>query len=60
MLSTGIPELQQKDDIYYLRDALRPDDSDTEASVYFKKLIETAVTTKRTQANDIAHIVKHR
>lgn len=59
MLSTGIPELQRKEDINYLRDALQHD-SDAEAAEFFKDLIKVSVKTTRTQLNDMAHILKHR
>jgi len=60
MLSTGIPELQQKSDINYLQDSLEPTLTDAQASAKFKKLIKEAVSTKTTQANDMAHILAHR
>ena len=62
MLSTGIPELQKKEDINYLRDSLhvKAQETDTEAARRFQGLIRTAVKTKTTQYNDMAHIIAHR
>ncbi len=62
MLSTGIPELQKKEDINYLRDSLydKAQETETEAARRFQVLIRTAVKTKTTQYNDMAHIIAHR
>jgi len=59
MLSTGIPELQEADDIIYLRDAFFIDYSDEDAKKHFKSQISKALNTKTTQAMDIIHIVVH-
>merc|ERR1712023_376292 len=46
MLSTGIPELQQADDIDYLRDQMILDSTESEAARQFMLKIEDAVRAK--------------
>eukprot|EP00762_Andalucia_godoyi_P004690 ANDGO_03641.mRNA.1 Phosphatidylinositol 3-kinase 2 len=59
MLSTGLPELQSKDDIEYLREALQIGATERQASDYFKKLIRESLHSKATQFNFYIHIWKH-
>jgi len=59
MLSTGIPELREAEDIYYLRDALRLDLNEQDAAEHFKKLIHKALNTLSTQVNDMVHMMIH-
>jgi phosphatidylinositol-4,5-bisphosphate 3-kinase len=59
MLSTGIPELQSKSAIEYLRNALQVDASVAEASKYFKGLIKESLNSKATQWNNYVHIMAH-
>lgn len=37
MLSCGIPELSDLEDLKYVYDALRPQDSDADATTYFTR-----------------------
>lgn len=59
MLSTGIPELKEKKDIFHLRNTLKPELSDTDAADFFRQLIKASVKTTRTQLNDMAHNLAH-
>ncbi|GAM22583.1 hypothetical protein SAMD00019534_057580 [Acytostelium subglobosum LB1] len=59
MLSTGIPELQHEDDIDYLRKALAPGVSDTEAAKEFTNNIHVALNTKTVLLNDLFHNWAH-
>uniref|UniRef100_A0A7S0JDC0 phosphatidylinositol 3-kinase n=1 Tax=Calcidiscus leptoporus TaxID=127549 RepID=A0A7S0JDC0_9EUKA len=59
MLSTGIPELQKVEDIYWLRGCLMPHMTDEQAAEYFTKLIYTALATLTTQVNNAVHIIAH-
>lgn len=38
MLSCGIPELSDLEDLKYVYDALRPHESETDATMYFTRL----------------------
>jgi hypothetical protein len=59
MLSTGIPELQCRDDIKYLQDAFCLHLSDEDAAKEFIKNIYSALNTKTVLLNDWFHIVVH-
>jgi len=59
MLSTGIPELQNEDDIVYLRDAFALDLNDGQAEKDFYDNIIEALNTKSQVIADMAHIMKH-
>jgi hypothetical protein len=59
MLSTGIPELTQEEDVYYLRDKLDLNATDEEASAHFIALIDEARNTTMTQINDWFHMMAH-
>ena len=55
MLTTGIPELKNVDSIEWLSDTLVLDKTDEEAAKIFSGLIETAITSKATKLNNLAH-----
>lgn len=57
MLSTGIPELQDVEDISYLRDAFALDLSADQAREKFKALIYESLDTKTTLFNNAIHIL---
>ena len=59
MISCGIPELEQEDDIIYLRDKLMLEKTDAEAAEAFAEEIVKSAATKTTRLNDAAHIFKH-
>jgi phosphatidylinositol kinase/protein kinase (PI-3 family) len=59
MLSTGIPELQKPEDIFYLRDAFSLDLKDEDAANKFVDLIQVALNTTTTLINDTVHIMVH-
>ncbi|ESL08953.1 phosphatidylinositol 3-kinase 2 [Trypanosoma rangeli SC58] len=59
MLSTGIPELQNVEDISWLRTVLRIDSSNEEAKEHYKQQISLAMANFRAQFNDYIHIVTH-
>lgn len=59
MLSTGLPELQNKDDIQYLRNALQLGKTDKQASDYFRALIRESLHSKATIFNFYVHILAH-
>ena len=60
MLSAGIPQLTQPDDILWVRERLDPTVSDAEVSNLFIDLIEEAKNSTATQVNELAHLVAHR
>ena len=60
MIPSGMPELQSEADLYYIRDALRLDLSEDEASEFFKKLISKAQSNTVTLVNDAFHIWFHK
>jgi len=59
MLSTGIPELTNVEDLYYLRDAFSLGLSDEKAREKFTMLIYESLATKTTQLNNAIHILAH-
>ncbi|EOD23593.1 hypothetical protein EMIHUDRAFT_74353 [Emiliania huxleyi CCMP1516] len=64
MLSTGIPELQRAEDIFWVRDCLRLGKSETQATAHpaaehFTKLISAALSSRTTQVNNAVHIIAH-
>jgi len=59
MLCTGIPELQNVEDIYYMRDAFLLGMSDQEASLDFQSRIYQSLDTKTTRLNDVIHVWVH-
>ena len=56
MLGSGIPQLQRKSDILWLRQKLMPELSTHEARREFKALIEASVKCERTQFNNFCHV----
>lgn len=59
MLSTGIPELQIKEDIQWLRNVLLIGRTDDEAREHYKGLVSAAVNNVRSVINDYIHIMAH-
>eukprot|EP00735_Rhodelphis_limneticus_P000750 TRINITY_DN11275_c0_g1::TRINITY_DN11275_c0_g1_i1::g.762::m.762 TRINITY_DN11275_c0_g1::TRINITY_DN11275_c0_g1_i1::g.762 ORF type:complete len:1066 (+),score=268.88,sp/P54673/PI3K1_DICDI/38.97/0.0,PI3Ka/PF00613.15/6.2e-59,PI3_PI4_kinase/PF00454.22/2.1e-50,PI3K_C2/PF00792.19/5.8e+02,PI3K_C2/PF00792.19/4.8e-25,PI3K_rbd/PF00794.13/0.00056,PI3K_rbd/PF00794.13/5.8e-13,HEAT_2/PF13646.1/0.14 TRINITY_DN11275_c0_g1_i1:311-3199(+) len=59
MLSTGIPELRDFDDLLWLRHAFEPELAEPDASKKFTKLIHVSLTTKATDINNAIHILAH-
>lgn len=59
MLSTGIPELQNEEDIAYMCNSLLTGADEKAAAENFAKLIEEARKTKSVLINDIVHIWAH-
>lgn len=59
MLSTGIPELQEVEDIEYLRDAFALDLTEDKAREKFKTLIYESLDTKTTLFMNAIHILAH-
>ncbi|KAH3743438.1 phosphatidylinositol-4,5-diphosphate 3-kinase [Pelomyxa schiedti] len=60
MLSTGIPELQDREDIVYLRKALCVGADNLEAADRFVRKISQALSDKSQTLNDLAHGFAHR
>ena len=60
MLSTGIPELTEEQNIAYLRDHFQLDFNDKEAAEHFNMEIQLARETKTVVINDAVHILAHR
>ena len=59
MVSSGMPELQTDEDIFWLRDKLQLDVAEDAAGEHFKQKIEEAYKNKRVRLNDVAHLLKH-
>lgn len=55
MLSCGIPELSDLDDLKYVYDALRPNESEADATMYFTRLIESSLGSVATKLNFFLH-----
>uniref|UniRef100_A0AAV2MIJ5 Phosphatidylinositol-4-phosphate 3-kinase n=1 Tax=Knipowitschia caucasica TaxID=637954 RepID=A0AAV2MIJ5_KNICA len=55
MVSCGITELSDLDDLKYVYDALRPTESDTDATMYFTRLIESSLGSVATKLNFFIH-----
>lgn len=55
MLSCGIPELSDLEDLKYVYDALRPQDTDADATTYFTRLIESSLGSVATKLNFFIH-----
>ena len=58
-MSFGIRELQDQNDILWVRDHLHLEVEEQEARVIFKKLIVESMNCDRTQFNNFCHILKH-
>lgn len=59
MLHSGMPELQNEEDIAWVNGALALDMTEAEAAAHFRKLIDISLNTKTTQINNMAHIIAH-
>ncbi|KAM3935340.1 phosphatidylinositol 4-phosphate 3-kinase C2 domain-containing subunit beta [Leptodactylus fuscus] len=55
MLSCGIPELSDLQDLKYVYDALRPQDTEADATTYFTRLIESSLGSVATKLNFFIH-----
>ncbi|KAI1890648.1 hypothetical protein AGOR_G00155820 [Albula goreensis] len=55
MLSCGIPELSDLQDLKYVYDALRPHESEADATMYFTRLIESSLGSVATKLNFFIH-----
>jgi len=60
MLSTGIPELQSKEDISYLQLALMLDVDEVTASTRFAEMIDETLHSSSQTINDMFHHLMHR
>jgi len=59
MLSTGIPELRELEDIDYMRQMLSLEMTDERASAKFEMLIHECMRSKATRLNNVVHILAH-
>jgi len=59
MLCGGIPELQNEDDILYMRSALAVGESEDAAAKSFTQLVFKSLKTKTTVVNDMIHVFVH-
>ena len=59
MLSTGIPELRELEDIYYLRDMMSLELDTKEAAEKMETLIGECLHSKATKFNNFVHILAH-
>jgi len=57
MISVGLPELQSRENVVYLRDMLVLEKDDVEASRYLVALIEESRTSFNTQVGEVVHIL---
>ncbi|XP_078091457.1 phosphatidylinositol 3-kinase C2 domain-containing subunit gamma-like [Mustelus asterias] len=57
MLSAGLPELAEVQDLKYVYDKLRPKDSDAQAASYFTSLIKESQKSLPVKINFVAHMV---
>ncbi|XP_067860850.1 phosphatidylinositol 3-kinase C2 domain-containing subunit gamma-like isoform X2 [Heptranchias perlo] len=57
MLSAGLPELAEVQDLKYVYNNLRPKDSDAQATSYFTSLIKESLRSLPVKINFVAHIV---
>uniref|UniRef100_A0A5F9CN78 Phosphatidylinositol-4-phosphate 3-kinase catalytic subunit type 2 beta n=1 Tax=Oryctolagus cuniculus TaxID=9986 RepID=A0A5F9CN78_RABIT len=55
MLSCGIPELSDLEDLKYVYDALRPQDTEANATTFFTRLIESSLGSVATKLNFFIH-----
>ncbi|XP_069570252.1 phosphatidylinositol 4-phosphate 3-kinase C2 domain-containing subunit beta isoform X2 [Brachyistius frenatus] len=55
MLSCGIPELSDLEDLKYVYDALRPHETEADATMYFTRLIESSLGSVATKLNFFIH-----
>uniref|UniRef100_A0A8B9T2P7 Phosphatidylinositol 4-phosphate 3-kinase C2 domain-containing subunit alpha n=1 Tax=Anas platyrhynchos TaxID=8839 RepID=A0A8B9T2P7_ANAPL len=55
MLSSGLPELSSIQDLKYVQDALQPQTTDAEATIFFTRLIESSLGSVATKFNFFIH-----
>ncbi|XP_069479873.1 phosphatidylinositol 4-phosphate 3-kinase C2 domain-containing subunit alpha [Ambystoma mexicanum] len=55
MISSGLPELTGIQDLKYVQDALQPQTSDAEATIFFTRLIESSLGSMATKFNFFIH-----
>ncbi|XP_060131966.1 phosphatidylinositol 4-phosphate 3-kinase C2 domain-containing subunit alpha [Zootoca vivipara] len=55
MLSSGLPELTGVQDLKYVQDALQPQTTDAEATIFFTRLIESSLGSVATKFNFFIH-----
>ncbi|NXV79475.1 P3C2A kinase, partial [Atlantisia rogersi] len=55
MLSSGLPELSGAQDLKYVQDALQPQTTDAEATIFFTRLIESSLGSVATKFNFFIH-----
>ncbi|XP_060694930.1 phosphatidylinositol 4-phosphate 3-kinase C2 domain-containing subunit alpha isoform X1 [Hemiscyllium ocellatum] len=55
MLSSGLPELTTMQDLKYVQDALQPQTTDAEATIFFTRLIESSLGSMATKFNFLIH-----
>ncbi|XP_067902369.1 phosphatidylinositol 4-phosphate 3-kinase C2 domain-containing subunit alpha [Heterodontus francisci] len=55
MLSSGLPELTNVQDLKYVQDALQPQTTDAEATIFFTRLIESSLGSMATKFNFLIH-----
>ncbi|KAM3919087.1 phosphatidylinositol 4-phosphate 3-kinase C2 domain-containing subunit alpha [Leptodactylus fuscus] len=60
MLSSGLPELTGAQDLKYVHDALQPQASDAEATIFFTRLIESSLGSVATKFNFFIHNLAQR
>ena len=60
MISTGIPELRELEDIFYLRDMMSLELDTEQATVKMEQLLLECYNSKATRFNNVAHLIKHR
>ncbi|KAM4689914.1 phosphatidylinositol 3-kinase C2 domain-containing subunit gamma [Rhinophrynus dorsalis] len=57
MLNAGLPELRTVEDLKYMHNNLRPQDSDPEATSYFTRKIEESLQCLPVKLNNLIHIL---
>lgn len=60
MISSGLPELTGVQDLKYVHDALQPQASDAEATIFFTRLIESSLGSVATKFNFFIHNLAQR
>ncbi|KAM4617398.1 phosphatidylinositol 4-phosphate 3-kinase C2 domain-containing subunit alpha [Discoglossus pictus] len=60
MISSGLPELTGMQDLKYVYDALQPQASDAEATIFFTRLIESSLGSVATKFNFFIHNLAQR
>ncbi|XP_063802520.1 phosphatidylinositol 4-phosphate 3-kinase C2 domain-containing subunit alpha [Pseudophryne corroboree] len=60
MLSSGLPELTGLQDLKYVHDALQPQATDAEATIFFTRLIESSLGSVATKFNFFIHNLAQR